>query len=623
MLTGSNSGDSSSSSSSSSSSLSASSSETEEKDNSNEPPTVERKPEESVDEELSNSSSHSSSPAPSPEMPDIYTSEDEDMLKDAPKLTDPESSLHEDNSCHDLPVIERTVPADETLPPSETSSSTAEVATDTTDVSDKATTSTTASESSCLAATAELPGESSTRHFSEAAAAISESALIQKCVSPLPALVEESEGDLASAATDADAPVSLAPPRAETPKPNAEEETDKPVLPPTLVESSCSSAATSLAKTRRRKKQADKPSEMPGEVASPGRVCPDAIVDDVVCEEVKAETVSEGPPVDVEKKRKRKLSTCVEPTESIAAANVPQNPISEMEFEDVSEAESAAEPAEESKPKSSSLRRKDIPVLVKELTTPFEKTSKKQKLVKTGSAQTIDAPKDLECMQTSSAAETETDPPWKFDAKSDEIETDSKTAIQPELVKEEEMPVKDEEILESSGFEVAYACQPQSSDLDEGRISNEDANLLSEFAVECSKEALKNVFNDSPPASSENSPSAQDEATSPSQEEQTSTKSEQEANMEVEVYMGRRLDTCCDSQSGYDFSTASSDSTTSSSSSRRGFDNEGRPSSTSRKRKFDEEENNRTLHKKRRKDRHGDEDLDKSLSKPNYRSDCE
>lgn len=601
--------------------MSASSSETEEKDNSNEPPAVERKPEQNVDEELSNSS-HSSSPAPSPEMPDIYTSEDEDLLKDVPKLTDLESSVPEDNSCHDLPVIERTVPPDMTLAPSETSTI-SEVATNTTDVSDKVTTVITSLDSSCLTTVAEGSGESTIsatstlpmEHLSEAA--INEPALAQKCVSPLPTLVEELEGDLACAVND-DASMSLTS-RAETPKPDTEEETDKPALPPTLVESSCSAA--SPAKTRRRKKQLEKPLEMRGEVAAASKSWAPAVNLEEMCEEPKVETVLEGT-ADVHKKRKRKLSTCVEPVETTANVNVLENKSSETGFEDVSETEGTTEPAEELKLKPQRL--KDIPVLVKELTTPFEKSSKKQKLVKAGAAQTKDAPKDLECIQTSIPV-TETDHAWKFDTKfnSEEAEAEDKTGVQPELVKEVEMPVKDDEIIEGSGFEVACACQPLSSSLDEARIRDEEANLLSEFAVECNKEALKNVFNDSPPASSENSPSAQDEATSPSQEEQTSTKSEQEANLEVEAYMGRRLEALCDSQSGYDFSTASSDSTTSSSSSIRGFDNEGRPSSTSRKRKFDEEENNRTLHKKRRKERHGDEDLDKNLTKSNYRSDCE
>ena len=108
---------------------------------------------------------------------------------------------------------------------------------------------------------------------------------------------------------------------------------------------------------------------------------------------------------------------------------------------------------------------------------------------------------------------------------------------------------------------------------------HEEAVLLSEFANECTKEAavrdvLSGLLNDSPHQSSaENSPSSSvvpDNSTSPSHEEEhTSTKSEQEANLEVESYMdgGRLGPSLCavESPPGFEFSTASNDSTENSS----------------------------------------------------------
>lgn len=185
-----------------------------------------------------------------------------------------------------------------------------------------------------------------------------------------------------------------------------------------------------------------------------------------------------------------------------------------------------------------------------------------------------------------------------------------------------------EEEYESAHEAVDDRLKPSTCPLQDNaediHAQDEDADL-SDFAVKCNEEMeMKNVFNDSPPASAENSPLAPDEASSPSHEELTSTKSEQEANLEVEKFMERRMESslCCDSQSGYDFSTASSDSTTSSSSIIRGFDNELPTTAMCRKKKVEEESSG--IHPwKRRRERHKDECLERDLpSKANYRSEC-
>lgn len=575
---------------------------------------MEPKTEQNTDEDLSNSY-HSCSPAETPEMPDIYMSEEDEFGRDAvPKLLqDRDAPDTPTGAMCNLPIIKLDMAPEQLNNVSfELDNATLEQETgkplrNEMPLSDSFSIKTDKMpviEIQCkVEETTMHADDGSSKQLNEVV--LNNSVLDCRDEQKENLVTEAAEGTSTTEASNNMTVLGLS--ETENAMPSTAEESDNIRNLPSLTESS-------VTKTRRRKKTQERASE-----ASSDDTGHD-IKNDIKSTDGKNVL---GLPTEGEKKayiRKRKQSCSFDFSEGTSDEQVKKNACSDTESKVEDETTEETEDC-----KFFSVKRTSA--IAKEPSVGKDKMLKKTaKMGKTGCN-----PDDRGSEKIFSDS-LESELLWKSD-----IEMDLKLGDDCKETAVDQCSSKQSRKLELSRMEEEYdtaneavddRLQPSTCPLQDNaediHARDEDADL-SDFAVKCNEEMdMKIVFNDSPPASAENSPLAPDEASSPSHEELTSTKSEQEANLEVEKFMERRMESslCCDSQSGYDFSTASSDSTTSSGSIIRGFDNELPTAAMCRKKKVEEE--NSGIHPwKRRRERHKDETLERDLSsKANYRSEC-